>query len=274
MFADHVRYAYHLISVVYIFHFAPVLGGGGRSYCSVGGKNMMIYKEKREYKGKEGEQREKRVNFTVQGTSGKKYLFVKKCRGQKYPILRKYIPLLNLSYVHAAFVCGRPCRVLGGIIRTLNQPKIIKSIDNHQINCFIIQFYLFTLSLTNSFFIWTRQRTQDDWRYWVFTSIMGHFVHTFAQEVSNISVRDMDRTSIEWIQERMSLQQLRKDAFRKPVLRIRIRIRGSRSSSAKDIQNPSVSDPFHFYMDLDPRIRSWNNGSGSSDPFREITDPT
>lgn len=60
-----------------------------------------------------------------------------------------------------------------------------------------------------------RQRTQSDWRYWVFTSIMGHFVHTFAQEVSNISSTDMERTSVEWLQERMSLSQLRKDAFRK-----------------------------------------------------------
>jgi len=60
-----------------------------------------------------------------------------------------------------------------------------------------------------------RHRTQDDWRYWVFTSIMGHFVHTFAQEVSNISPREMQRTSLDWLQERMSLQQLRKDAFRK-----------------------------------------------------------
>lgn len=70
-------------------------------------------------------------------------------------------------------------------------------------------------SIPDMFADHVRQRTQADWRYWVFTSIMGHFVHTFAQEVSNISVRDMDRTSIEWIQERMSLQQLRKDAFRK-----------------------------------------------------------
>jgi len=60
-----------------------------------------------------------------------------------------------------------------------------------------------------------RQRTQTDWRYWVFTSIMGHFVHSFAQEVSNISPPDMEKTSVEWLQQRMSLSQLRKDAFRK-----------------------------------------------------------
>eukprot|EP00088_Acartia_fossae_P005066 TRINITY_DN12217_c0_g1_i4.p1 TRINITY_DN12217_c0_g1~~TRINITY_DN12217_c0_g1_i4.p1 ORF type:complete len:860 (-),score=210.35 TRINITY_DN12217_c0_g1_i4:192-2705(-) len=70
-------------------------------------------------------------------------------------------------------------------------------------------------SIPDMFADHVRQRTQKDWRYWVFTSIMGHFVHTFAQEVSNISPREMERTSLEWLQERMSLQQLRKDAFRK-----------------------------------------------------------
>jgi len=70
-------------------------------------------------------------------------------------------------------------------------------------------------SIPDMFADHVRHRTQEDWRYWVFTSIMGHFVHTFAQEVSNISPREMERTSQEWLQERMSLQQLRKDAFRK-----------------------------------------------------------
>jgi len=70
-------------------------------------------------------------------------------------------------------------------------------------------------SIPDMFADHVRQRTQIDWRYWVYTSIMGHFVHTFAQEVSNISPVEMERTSIDWLQERMSLQQLRKDAFRK-----------------------------------------------------------
>eukprot|EP00092_Neocalanus_flemingeri_P004932 GFUD01005305.1.p1 GENE.GFUD01005305.1~~GFUD01005305.1.p1 ORF type:complete len:615 (-),score=129.95 GFUD01005305.1:1319-3163(-) len=70
-------------------------------------------------------------------------------------------------------------------------------------------------SIPDMFADHVRQRTQIDWRYWVFTSIMGHFVHTFAQEVSNISPPEMEKTSIDWLQERMSLQQLRKDAFRK-----------------------------------------------------------
>jgi len=70
-------------------------------------------------------------------------------------------------------------------------------------------------SIPDMFADHVRHRTQEDWRYWVFTSIMGHFVHSFAQEVSNISERDMERTAVDWIQDRMSLQQLRKDAFRK-----------------------------------------------------------
>lgn len=70
-------------------------------------------------------------------------------------------------------------------------------------------------SIPDMFADHVRQRTQEDWRYWVFTSIMGHFVHSFAQEVSNISPPDMERDALLWLQERMSLQQLRKDAFRK-----------------------------------------------------------
>ena len=70
-------------------------------------------------------------------------------------------------------------------------------------------------SIPDMFADHVRQRTQSDWRYWVFTSIMGHFVHSFAQDVSNISPQEMQSTSIDWLGERMSLQQLRKDAFRK-----------------------------------------------------------
>ena len=70
-------------------------------------------------------------------------------------------------------------------------------------------------SIPDMFADHVRQRTQSDWRYWVFTSIMGHFVHSFAQDVSNISPQEMQSSSIDWLGERMSLQQLRKDAFRK-----------------------------------------------------------
>lgn len=70
-------------------------------------------------------------------------------------------------------------------------------------------------SIPDMFADHVRQRTQSDWRYWVFTSIMGHFVHSFAQDISNISPAEMETTAIDWLSQRMSLQQLRKDAFRK-----------------------------------------------------------
>jgi len=70
-------------------------------------------------------------------------------------------------------------------------------------------------SIPDMFADHVRQRTQSDWRYWVFTSIMGHFVHSFAQDISNISPAEMETTAIDWLSQKMSLQQLRKDAFRK-----------------------------------------------------------
>jgi len=70
-------------------------------------------------------------------------------------------------------------------------------------------------SIPDMFADHVRQKTQSDWKYWVYTSIMGHFVHSFAQEVSNISPKEMERTSTEWVQEKMSMTSLRKDAFRK-----------------------------------------------------------
>merc|ERR1712150_259906 len=46
--------------------------------------------------------------------------------------------------------------------------------------------------------------------------IMGHFVHSFNAEVDTSgNLDDLQTTATEWIKERMSLQQLRKDAFRK-----------------------------------------------------------
>jgi len=58
-------------------------------------------------------------------------------------------------------------------------------------------------------------QTHQNWKYWVFTSIMGHFVHSFAEEVSATSLNDLQTTSLEWVTNAMSLQQLRKDASRK-----------------------------------------------------------
>ena len=53
-----------------------------------------------------------------------------------------------------------------------------------------------------------RHRTQEDWRYWVFTSIMGHFVHTFAQQVSNINQEELGRSAVDWIQVKQNILNL------------------------------------------------------------------
>ena len=52
--------------------------------------------------------------------------------------------------------------------------------------------------------------THDNWRYWVFVSIMGHFVHSFDQQVSASTFEELQTTSLEYIGNNMSLQQLRK----------------------------------------------------------------
>ena len=65
-------------------------------------------------------------------------------------------------------------------------------------------------SLPDQFADHVFDKTQKDWKYWVFTSIMGHFVHSFEQEVSAQTPEDLQNTSLEWITNSMSLQQLRK----------------------------------------------------------------
>nr|APH81344.1 ChREBP2 [Paracyclopina nana] len=70
-------------------------------------------------------------------------------------------------------------------------------------------------SLQDQFADHVVDKTHQNWKYWVFTSIMGHFVHSFAQEVSATSHQDLQTTSLEWITNSMSLQQLRKDVSRK-----------------------------------------------------------
>ena len=68
-------------------------------------------------------------------------------------------------------------------------------------------------SLQDQFADHVVEKTHENWKYWVFTSIMGHFVHSFAQEVSATSHHDLQTTSLEWITNSMSLQQLRKGEF-------------------------------------------------------------
>ena len=54
------------------------------------------------------------------------------------------------------------------------------------------------------------QKTNEDWRYWVFTSVMGHFIHSFKQEVSAGNYDDLRDSALDWVTFSMSLQQLRK----------------------------------------------------------------
>ena len=56
-------------------------------------------------------------------------------------------------------------------------------------------------------------QTCENWRYWVFTAIVGHFVHSFAHEVNSHCFADLESTSLEWITNSMTLQQLRKGQF-------------------------------------------------------------
>ena len=60
----------------------------------------------------------------------------------------------------------------------------------------------------------TKVRDNKIWQYWVFTSIVGHFVHSFSQEVdSSGNLDDLQSSTMEWLTNRMSLQQLRKGIF-------------------------------------------------------------
>ena len=54
------------------------------------------------------------------------------------------------------------------------------------------------------------RRTKDNWRYWVFVNIMGHFVHSFDQQVVATAFDDLQTTSLEYIGNNLTLQQLRK----------------------------------------------------------------
>lgn len=56
-------------------------------------------------------------------------------------------------------------------------------------------------------------RVKDDWRFWVFVHIMGHFVHSFDQVVTASDYSDLETTSLEWITNNLSLKALRKGKF-------------------------------------------------------------
>ena len=54
------------------------------------------------------------------------------------------------------------------------------------------------------------KKTMENWQYWIFVSIMGHFVHSFEQQVSAATYEDLQTTSVEYVANNLSLQQLRK----------------------------------------------------------------
>ena len=56
-------------------------------------------------------------------------------------------------------------------------------------------------------------RTKDNWRYWVFVNIMGHFVHSFEQQVVATTFDDLQTTGLEYIGNNLTLQQLRKGGW-------------------------------------------------------------
>ena len=57
------------------------------------------------------------------------------------------------------------------------------------------------------------EKTKIDWRYWVFVSIMGHFVHPFDKHVASSGFEELESTSMTFLGEHMSLQQLRKGGY-------------------------------------------------------------
>jgi len=59
------------------------------------------------------------------------------------------------------------------------------------------------------------EMTQKDWRYWVFTAIMGHFVHSFSKQVSAGNFENLQSTAAEWVSYNLTLHNLRRDAYRK-----------------------------------------------------------
>merc|ERR1712029_39701 len=59
------------------------------------------------------------------------------------------------------------------------------------------------------------EMTQKDWRYWVFTAIMGHFVHSFSKQVSAGNFEHLQSSATEWVAYNLTLHNLRRDAYRK-----------------------------------------------------------
>eukprot|EP00095_Tigriopus_kingsejongensis_P008103 maker-scaffold590_size129399-snap-gene-0.36 protein:Tk08103 transcript:maker-scaffold590_size129399-snap-gene-0.36-mRNA-1 annotation:"hypothetical protein CAPTEDRAFT_219042" len=72
-----------------------------------------------------------------------------------------------------------------------------------------------TKTLADQFHDHVVQKTLENWEYWVFVNITGHLVHSFDQTVSAATLNGLENTSIQWMNTNLTLQQLRKDAYRK-----------------------------------------------------------
>ena len=53
-------------------------------------------------------------------------------------------------------------------------------------------------------------RVKEDWRYWVFVHIMGHFVHSFDDKVVAHNAEALETTAMEYVKSTCTLGQLRK----------------------------------------------------------------
>lgn len=59
--------------------------------------------------------------------------------------------------------------------------------------------------------------SQQNFKYSVFAYLMDPFVKCFEDKVSQISSADMVKTSTEWVQEKMSISEMRKNIYQRLV---------------------------------------------------------
>ena len=68
-------------------------------------------------------------------------------------------------------------------------------------------------SIPDMFADHVRQKTQSDWKYWVYTSIMGHFVHSFENNVVAHNAEALEETAMEYVKSTLTLKQLRQGTY-------------------------------------------------------------
>jgi MAX-like protein X len=54
-----------------------------------------------------------------------------------------------------------------------------------------------------------RQRTLDDWKFWIFSIIITPLFDSYNDMVSTASIDDLCRTTLTWLEQHCSLVQLR-----------------------------------------------------------------